>query len=142
MDRRRNPPFESTRNVLRLAPPLSRRRPLTTLDVAMVHQERAVRRREQRAVAWLETSWVLLAWILSLIHLRSAIANHVVFGIESSIAFVVAVALPIARGRRIFMALRRTAIAVKEARAARRAKAHASDANPQARGPTSGLPLQ
>jgi hypothetical protein len=121
MDHRRNPPVEPTGKVLRLVP-RRRGRPTTTLDVELVKEEREQRRRDQRAAAWFDAAWVALAWTVSVWELRRAIAHREVFGVETTIAFLVAIALPLVRARRIIAALRRGTAVLKEVRAIRRAK--------------------
>jgi hypothetical protein len=140
MDRHRNPPFETTGKVVRIVP--KRRGRPTTLDVAMVNEERAMRRREQRAVVWLDGAWAVLAWTVSVFRLRLAVVHHEVFGLETTLAFLVAVALPFLKGRRIVAGVRTAAIALKQARARRAARHDRNDEPTADRQGRAGRPLQ
>ncbi len=118
MDRHRDPPFEPRGKLLWIVP--RRRRPATTVDVALVQHERAQRRKDERVAAWLRGAWVLMAWIVSVSRLRLGVARHEVFGVESTLAFLVVISLPLLHGRRVVSAVRMAVKALRRARAAHR----------------------
>jgi hypothetical protein len=99
-------------------------------------------RRQRRAAAWLNGTWVLLAWTVAVDRLWLAIKHHQVFGAETSIAFLVVVVLPLMRGPKLVRAMWPAAVALRRASAARRdANGEPHDAPPRPRS-RSGHPLQ
>ena len=118
MDRRRDPPFEPRGKLVWIV--RQRRRPATTSDVALVQHERAQRRRDERAAAWLRGTWVAMAWIVSVCRLRLGVVRHEVFGGEPTMAFLVAISLPLLHARRVLAAFRWVTKAFRRATAARR----------------------
>jgi hypothetical protein len=118
MDRQRDSLFEPRGKLVRIV--RQGRRPATTTDVALVQHERAQRRKDERAAAWLRGTWVVMAWVVSICRLRLGVARHEVFGVESTMAFVVAISLPLLHGRKVVAAVRSALKAFRRARAARR----------------------
>lgn len=139
MDRRRDPPFEPRGKLLWIIP--RRRRQATTADVALVQHERAQRRKDERAAAWLRGTWVAMAWVVSICRLHLGVVRHEVFGVESTMAFLVAISLPLLYGRRVVSAVRTVARALRRARAARRSARAQRESFPSAAS-NDGRPLQ
>lgn len=129
-DRQGIPGVEANGNVVRLRAARSGRA-VTESDVARANKERALRNRQDRLAAWCRGTWVLVAWALAVYRLRSAIVLHVVFDAEASLAFLVAVLMPILYGKSLISGVRAALIARKR-RGMRRARSqrHASDVRP------------
>jgi hypothetical protein len=64
-----------------------------------------VERRVQLADQWSAQIWLLLAWLLAASRLHLAAAEHEVFGPEATLAFLLAVVMPIVRVRKLARAL-------------------------------------
>jgi hypothetical protein len=115
MDRHRHSEIEARGNVLKFRP-LRAGRPATTADVARAKEEQSLRHREQRLAVWVVRIWMLLAWLVALSRLRLALAHHEVFRADASVAFVVAVIIPIMRIKSIVAVLREAVAAVRRAK--------------------------
>ena len=135
MHRQQDPQVETKGKVLRF-PSLGAGHAATASHIARVNAAHALQRREQRAAAWIGGAWVLLAWIVAVCRLHLAITQHQVFGAEASMAFLVAVLLPLMRARSIAAAARDALVALRRAWSARR------DAPPDGSDKQSPLPSE
>jgi hypothetical protein len=78
-----------------------------------------VERRMQLVDHWSVQLWLLLAWMLAVGRLHLAVVQREVFGPEATLAFLLAVVMPIVRARTLF---RTVHIAVQRLRDAFRAR--------------------
>jgi hypothetical protein len=81
---------------------------------------RGVVPRREGANPWPGLAWTLLAWLLAVSRVRLAAVQREVFGAEATMAFVVAVLMPVAQGRQIVAAARTTIAALRRVRMGRR----------------------
>jgi hypothetical protein len=89
-------------------------------NAAKGNEARAIVHMQQRTSTWISVSWVLLAWTVAAGRLRFAITHHQVFGVETSMAFLVAVLIPVMRARRIAQTVREVVVVLRRARRDRR----------------------
>jgi hypothetical protein len=132
MERHRSSQAEKGENVLAFRPVRSGNLRRYS-GIAPVNEERGLLVREDRLGTWSKGAWVLLAWLLAMSRLLPAARHHDVFDNETSLAFVVAVLMPVLYWRSFVSALRETAVALRKTKAARRAKRQRSRAQPPTR---------
>jgi uncharacterized membrane protein len=89
-------------------------------DVAQVREANALRRRQERAASWMNRIVLLLAWIVAVCRLELALTHHEVFGVVASMAFLVAVLMPLVHARSIAVAVREVAVELRRGRTERR----------------------
>lgn len=65
----------------------------------------AVDRRRQQLAQWTGRFWIVLAWLVAVDRIHVAAKNGEVFDLGDSLAFLVAVLMPLARARSIFVVL-------------------------------------
>jgi hypothetical protein len=78
-----------------------------------------VERRAQLVDHWSAQIWLLLAWLLAAGRLHLAVAEREVFGPEATLAFLLAVVMPIVRARKLARALHTAAQLLRDAIRAR-----------------------
>ena len=121
MSQHRNPQERSAK-ILRF-PLLRSRRAVTSADDAEVNDPRVLERRRRRAAAWLGGACGLLAWIVALSRLRFATLHHEVFGVESTMAFLVVVSMPLIHAGRLATSFREALSALRRVSTSRRGAA-------------------
>jgi hypothetical protein len=98
--------------------------------VTRMTQVASAERRLRQLAEWRGRAWLVLAWMLAADRLHLAIVQREVFGPEASLAFLLAVLMPITHARNIVSALAELARPVRRAVAARRgAKPTSAGAN-------------
>ena len=121
MEQRRGNEIEPGAKVLKFRSLRPRRgRVVTASEVAQIKEARVLQSRRQKIAAWLNEAWMVLAWIVALSLLTPALSHHRVFNIELSMAFVLAISLPMMRGGRIASAVRAALAGLSLRRRARR----------------------
>jgi len=117
--------------ILRL--PLFRpRRAATPLD-AKVSEAHVLQSRRRRAIAWVSGAWALLAWTVAACELRLPVMHHEVFGVETMMAFLVVVSMPLVHAGRIANAARQAVVGLRRATTGRRgAEPKGAEAHPTA----------
>jgi hypothetical protein len=101
--------------VLRFRMPGPKRGMKASEDIAF-QQARVLELRRKQAGRWIAGAWVVLAWTVSILRLRLAVTHHEVFGLETSLALVVVVWMPLMHMKSIVVAVREGAAALRLAR--------------------------
>jgi hypothetical protein len=84
-------------------------------NAAKPHDGHGVVSTQQRAPGWINLTWALLAWSVAMGRVRFAITQHKVFGVEASLAFLVAVLIPLLRAKTIAHVAREVVVALTRA---------------------------
>jgi hypothetical protein len=89
----------------------------------------AVERRRQQLAQWTGRFWIVLAWLVAVDRIHVAANSGEVFDLGDSLAFLVAVLMPLARARSIFTLLGAVGRALRDAV---RSRSRNADADPHA----------
>ncbi len=86
-------------------------------DARTLDAERAARLLRARLALLLTRSWIVAAWLLAALRVHRAVVSREVFGAEASLAFLVAVVVPLARTRAVVSVVGEVAHALRRRRA-------------------------
>jgi hypothetical protein len=120
MDSHRRPLSERVGKILKFPLLRPKRGAHASAHASAIEAQRFELRR-RRLAQWLNGLWMLLAWIVSALRLRVAIVHHQVFDVETSIAFVVVLLMPLMLTPKIATAIRDAIVFMRRARKARKA---------------------
>src|SRR5690242_13384491 len=85
----------------------------TTWEADQLKADRAARIRRQRVALWFTRFWIVAAWVLAASRVHRAIAAREIFGAEASLAFLIAVVVPLARVRAVASVVGEVATALR-----------------------------
>ena len=85
-------------------------------EAKALEAEHAARIRRARVALWFNRAWIVAAWFIAASRVHRASVSREVFGVEASLAFVVAVAVPLVRVRALAAVVGEVATALRRRR--------------------------